>query len=271
MPRPDRQPRAFGLLATALILLTVGLGGAIWLWPRPTPPAPENTATEAPCEERIFEDEAFVVCILPSDRYTVSVAHNDGRAKADAGVMDAVRARAARGASPVLAMNAGMYDADLDAIGLLIENGRELHPLSTSDGPGNFHLKPNGVFAVDRQGRARVTPSERWRPEADVAFATQSGPMLVIDGALHPAFDENGPSRYRRNGVGVRPDGAVVLAVSRGFVSFGVFARLFRDGLDCPDALFLDGAVSALAGPDGPIVGGTAPAGPVILVDHRTS
>lgn len=271
MSRPDGQRRGFRLLPTALILLAISLSGAIWLWPRSPPPPPEDAVADTPCAEQTFQDEAFVVCILPPDQFAVSIAHNEGQTKADAGVMDALRTRTAQGAPPLLVMNAGMYDADLDAIGLLIEHGRQLHALNTRDGPGNFHMKPNGVFAVDRQGQASVTPSERWKSDPEIAFATQSGPMLVVDGDLHPAFDENGPSRYRRNGVGVRADGAVVLVISRSFVSFGVFARLFRDVLHCPDALFLDGAVSALAGPDGPLVGGTAPAGPVIIVDRKSA
>lgn len=183
--------------------------------------------------------------------------------------MDAIRTRIAAGRRPVLAMNGGMYDLSLAPIGLLVENGRTLKPLNSRDGPGNFHLQPNGVFAVDRSGRASVVETGRWRTTDQTAFATQSGPMLVIGGDLHPAFDHDGASRYRRNGVGVRADGTVVLAISRGRVSFGAFARLFRDTLDCPNALFLDGAVSALAVPEGPVVGGTFPAGPVLIVDRK--
>lgn len=207
--------------------------------------------------------------MLPPDRYALTVVHTDGKAKATAGVMDAIRARIAAGRRPVLAMNGGMYDLSLAPIGLLIENGQTLKPLNSRDGPGNFHLQPNGVFAVDRYGRARVVETGRWRTTDQTAFATQSGPMLVIGGDLHPAFDHDGASRYRRNGVGVRADGTVVLAISRGRVGFGSFARLFRDELDCPNALFLDGAVSALVSPEGPVVGGTFPAGPVLIVDRK--
>ena len=129
---------------------------------------------------------------------------------------------------------------------------------------------PIGVSTIDRSGRARVFDAVQWSPDPGIAFATQSGPMLVINGKLHPAFAADGTSRYRRNGVGVRSDGVTVFAISRGQVSFGAFSRLFRDVLDCPDALFLDGAVSTLAGPRGPIVGGGAPAGPVLIVDQKT-
>ncbi len=219
----------------------------------------------------MFEGGAYVVCVLPTDRYAISIVHNPAPSEADATVMDAIRARARNGPAPLLAMNAGMYDPRLNAIGLLIEQGVTLSPLNTNDGPGNFHLKPNGVFAIGRNGHARVTASDAASPSPEAAFATQSGPMLVIGGELHPAFDPDGASRYRRNGVGVRPDGTVVFAISRDRVSFGAFARLFRDALGCPDALFLDGAVSTLAGPDGPWVGGNAPAGPVLMVDPQRS
>lgn len=246
----------------------------IWLRspaPERVPSVPTATALPAPCQESLFGGQTYVVCILPPTRYAISIVHNDGQADPTATVMDAVRARTAAGRPPVLAMNAGMYDPELNAIGLLIEGGVTLSRLNRNDGPGNFHLKPNGVFAVDRAGRARVVDAARWKTAPDTAFATQSGPLLVIDGALHPAFSADGASRYRRNGVGVQADGTVVVAISRDRVSFGAFARLFQEALDCPNALFLDGAVSTLAGPSAPIVGGAAPAGPVLMVDAKDS
>jgi len=45
--------------------------------------------------------------------------------------------------------------------------------------------------------------------------------------------------------VGVRPDGKVLFAISQGEASFDAFARLFRDPLKCPNALFLDGGSAA--------------------------
>jgi uncharacterized protein YigE (DUF2233 family) len=245
-----------------------GAAAVVWSWRFAPPAFRTETPTPAPCRDLSFEGQDYVVCEIPLDRYAVSIAHNDGTAKPLSTVGDLVAARARR---PVLAMNGGMYDLKLAPVGLLIEDGRTLKPLNLRDGPGNFHLKPNGVFYVDRNGDAGVVDSGRWASRAATArFATQSGPMLVVDGRLHPAFEPNGASRYRRNGVGVRGD-TVVLAVSRGTVSFGTFARLFRDALGCPNALFLDGAVSALEGPAGPIVGGTFPAGPVIVVDRKPS
>ena len=158
-------------------------------------------------------------------------------------------AKSPAGAKLAMAMNAGMYHADLSPVGLLVEDGRQLKALSTSAGPGNFHMKPNGVFYVagGRVGVLETGAYLRARPKA--TLATQSGPMLVIDGRLHPGFQDVGPSRKIRKGVGVRDPNTAVFAISDEPVSFGAFARLFRDELGCRNALFLDGSISGLHAP----------------------
>jgi len=106
------------------------------------------------------------------------------------------------------------------------------------------------------------------RPEADLA--TQSGPMLVINGRLHPRFDRNSTSLKARNGVGVRADGKVVFAISQAEVSFDAFARLFRDALNCPNALFLDGGSAAsLYAPSFNRYGNILSLGPMLAVFER--
>jgi uncharacterized protein YigE (DUF2233 family) len=128
-------------------------------------------------------------------------------------------------------MNAGMFHEDLRPVGLYIEDGAEEMRLVTRDGPGNFGLLPNGVLCISDAG-AGVIESLRFAEEApDCRFATQSGPMLVIDGALHPRFRESSTSLNIRNGVGVSDDGQrLVLAISDEPVNFHHFARLFRTG-----------------------------------------
>ena len=164
------------------------------------------------------------------------------------------------------AMNAGMFDEGGRAIGLLIEDGKELHAINRNKGGGNFHLMPNGVLLVRKSGKAEVVPSERFRPARDIAFATQSGPMLVIDGKLHPKFEADGSSRYVRNGVGVTRDGTAVFAISADMVSFGKFARLFRDELKTPNALYFDGSVSSLWDPANGVRDSFVPLGPMVVV-----
>lgn len=145
----------------------------------------------------------------------------------------------------VLAMNAGMYHGNFDPVGLLVIDGIEITPLNLQSAAGNFFLKPNGVFALTASG-PRIVESSVYPSLRDVKLATQSGPMLVIDGALHPSFRKDSTSKYVRNGVGVLNDHTVLLAISEQPVTFYDFATFFRDGLGCKDALYLDGGVSSL-------------------------
>ena len=89
--------------------------------------------------------------------------------------------------------------------------------------------------------------------------------MLVIGGKLHPAFDHDGSSRHIRNGVGIAPDGKARFVISEDPVSLGKFARFFRDQLKCRNALFFDGAVSALWDPANHRRDVTVPLGPIVV------
>ncbi len=168
------------------------------------------------------------------------------------------------------AMNAGMYDDRGMPIGLFVEAGRERRPLNLRDGPGNFHMKPNGVFAAGADGTLAILPSEEWaskhrRPR----WATQSGPMLVVHGAIHPMIRTNGESLHVRNGVGLVDARHAWFAISDEPVSFGRFARLFRDELGCREALYFDGAVSSLWSPASGRRDSSHRIGPMIAVFAR--
>ena len=168
----------------------------------------------------------------------------------------------------VFAMNAGMYDDEGQPIGYFVEDGLRLTMLNENDGPGNFHLLPNGVFFGEPGGQWMVRDTQAFGDTVDErpAFATQSGPMLVVDGELHPAFDPDGESRKIRNAVGVDPSGRAHFIITEAPVSFGKLARYFRDVLNCRNALFLDGSVSAIWDvPKGRVDTGV-PIGPMIVV-----
>ncbi len=164
------------------------------------------------------------------------------------------------------AMNAGMYGVDLKPIGLYVEDGVTARKLNRRSGAGNFHLKPNGVFYMDG-GRAAVVETDTFaRSGVKPQFATQSGPMLVIDGKLHSKFSATGVSEKIRNGVGVRDDGTVVFVISDTPVNFHAFATVFRDTYGCKNALFLDGSVSSVYAPELSRDDGLVPLGPMVGV-----
>lgn len=163
--------------------------------------------------------------------------------------------------------NAGIFEPDLTPTGLLISGGRELHPINRSGGVGNFFMKPNGVFFVTARG-ARVVESSEFRPEG-VLEATQSGPLLVRAGVVHPSFKPGSTHRAIRNGVGVRRDGTVVLVISRDEVSLFDFAVFFRDALGCGDALYLDGVISGLAVEGSSLDEDTGPFAAALVVEPR--
>ncbi|HEX2017938.1 MAG TPA: phosphodiester glycosidase family protein [Aurantimonas sp.] len=232
-------------------------------------PAPSITAGhEGICRTEAASGVEYLVCDVPLDRYDVALRaeDRDGRPyetfeRASASV-ESGRVR--------LIMNAGMYHEDRRAVGLAVQDGREVSPLVRGTGSGNYSMKPNGVFFVE-DGEARVMETDAYvagdhRP----ALATQSGPMLLKDGQLHPRFIDGSDSRYVRNGVCASEDGRVVrLVLSRQAVNFWDFALFFRDRLGCRDALFFDGQVSSLYYPDAGIDYRRDRLGPMLVVSDR--
>ena len=181
---------------------------------------------------------------------------------------DRVRAQLAPGETLAFAMNAGMYHEDLRAVGLLVIDGAEKRPIVTRGAKGqNFGMLPNAVFCAGGRRPFAVIESRAFaKAPPDCRLATQSGPALVLGGKLHPKFLPDSTFRNIRNGVGVSADGQTAwFAISDRQVTLHEFARFFRDGLDAPDALFLDGSISRLYAPGlgradwgrslGPIIG----------------
>ena len=218
------------------------------------------------CRDLSFEGSRFTVCHAQPQKHVVMLVERgvDGRPMRDfTGLQPRLGERYARIA---FAMNAGMFDAEGRPIGYYVEDGAQQMPLNRNPGPGNFHMKPNGVFWGDAQGwHVATTDDFAARKPDHVRFATQSGPMLLIDGALHPRISENGTSLQVRIAVGVSLDGSAWFAISNEPVSFGRFARLFRDKLAAPDALYLDGAVSRLWDPVSGRIDGGVPIGPIVV------
>jgi uncharacterized protein YigE (DUF2233 family) len=165
------------------------------------------------------------------------------------------------------AMNAGMYNPDFSPVGLFVKDGREISPLNVADGTGNFFLKPNGVFFVSASGPRIVETTEYPALAHGVRLATQSGPLLLRNGVVNPAFDAASTSRLIRNGVGISKN-TILFAISEQPITFYEFALFFRDELQCDDALYLDGVVSSLYSVNLKRNDSRADLGPIIGVVH---
>lgn len=199
------------------------------------------------CEAIRFEATPYTICTFDAERDTIKLFHSDPDGSVYRHFDTLAASLETYGQDLVFAMNAGMYHTNRDAVGLFIEDGNERYKINRNAGPGNFHLLPNGIFYLEGN-RAGVADTETYVASAvQPDFATQSGPMLVIDGALHPRFIKDGTSRKIRNGVGVSEDGKIVtFALSEERVNFYDFGRLFRDKLNIDNALFLDGSISRI-------------------------
>lgn len=143
----------------------------------------------------------------------------------------------------IFAMNGGMYQKDGSPQGLYIENHKTIAKLDTKNASGNFYLKPNGVFSISDQNNPEIYTTENFKPSKSLKYATQSGPMLIIDGKIHADFKEGSSNLNIRNGVGILPDNSIVFAMSKEQINFYDFANYFKS-LGCKNALYLDGLVS---------------------------
>ncbi|MEM1218973.1 MAG: phosphodiester glycosidase family protein [Bacteroidota bacterium] len=156
----------------------------------------------------------------------------------------------AGGKQLAFATNGGIFKKNLNPEGLYKEDGQELFPLNLSDGPANFtnfySIEPNGVFFLEKNGTAGVCKREDFNTYAGRAFnATQSGPMLVIDGKVNNELKPGSPNKNLRSGVGVTEAGKVVFIISKNASNFYNFASIFKY-YGCQNALYLDGAISEM-------------------------
>lgn len=223
-------------------------------------------AATSVCVKAEFEDVPLTHCVADPSKHRIRTAFANAEGE-PFGSLDSF-SQTVDQANIAFVMNGGMINRDRKPLGYYVESGERTAELNREDGSGNFFLSPNGVF-YGTGGAWEIRTADKFyatvgaRPQ----FGTQSGPMLVIDGELHPEFQDNGPSRAIRNGVGIDSDGRAHFVISEAPISFGQFARYFRDELKTPNALYLDGKISSLWDPATARLDTNGTLGPLIVVE----
>ena len=243
----------------------------------PATPSPEPAPSDAPslasqvesaCRSIIFEDSSLTHCLAVPSRHRIAMALGPEGGAPYRSLSAFARTREAAGIA--FAMNAGMFDDAGQPVGYFVMGSQRLKPLNTAPGEGNFHMMPNGVFyGTGDRWEIRTTDDFLANVSDRPEFGTQSGPMLVINGKLHPEITQDGPSRLVRNSVGIDAKGRAHFVISNAPLSFGKLARFYRDELEVPNALFLDGSVSALWNPATDRLDSGAPIGPIVVVERK--
>jgi uncharacterized protein YigE (DUF2233 family) len=202
---------------------------------------------------KYFNDKVFCAYILNKDNDEINFHYKTEENQAYS-TLEKVKEKLEKDSLIKVRMitNGGMYSPNNEPQGLYIENYKETNPLDLSnpkDGT-NFYMMPNGVFYVDSLNNFGVLTTESFQSQRNklkpIKHATQSGPMLLINGNMHPNFVKNSKNEKIRSGVGVTQDNKLVFLITNDDCNFYDFASCFQDLFNCKDALFLDGAISKM-------------------------
>jgi len=218
--------------------------------------------------KRVQDDSKIISYVADPEKQNIRFYWKDDGAKIFRSISGLKGWLESKNETLVFAMNGGMYKPDNSPQGLYVQDQVTLATLDTGSGKGNFYLKPNGVFCITTTKQACICKTADYPAIKDVNFATQSGPLLVINGEINPAFKKGSSNLNVRNGVGILPGNKILFAMSKEPVNFFDFATYFKSK-GCKDALYLDGFVSRTYLPEkgwkqtdgdfGVIVGVTAP------------
>jgi uncharacterized protein YigE (DUF2233 family) len=150
-----------------------------------------------------------------------------------------------------LVLSAGFSQKDCTPLGLERVEGHERKAIDLGTGNGNFYLLPNGVFAVERNG-VRIMESRQYRSSPGEILAFQSGPLMIHQGIIHPAFQPHSPNMAYRSAVGLREhNGQQILCfvMSADPVRFHAISRFMKEQLGCDEALMLGSGFTELGLP----------------------
>lgn len=227
------------LIILAVVLIVVI--AALWLILKKSPDQSLYRTTEITHQQ--VSNDSLIAYTVDIKQQTLRLYWKNDDSKILGSIKNLKTWLSAKNQSLLFATNGGMFKKDQSPQGLFIQDGITKAALDTANGNGNFYLQPNGVFYLTQDSTANICSTPDFINTYKIKYATQSGPMLVIDGKIHPAFKEGSTNLNIRNGVGILPDGNIVFAMSKTEINFYNFALFFKK-LGCKNALYLDGFVS---------------------------
>lgn len=195
------------------------------------------------CTEKIKEDNRFVAYQVNPEKQNIRLYWKNNKGEILKSLDHLKNDVQAKQEKLVFAMNGGMFEPDNSPKGLYIENSKILKPIDTLQGSGNFYLQPNGIFYLTQHKKAGIVETKKYNQDKNIKYATQSGPMLIINGKINPIFQENSKNLNIRNGVGILENGELIFVMSKKEINFYALAQYFKN-LGCKEALYLDGYVS---------------------------
>ncbi|WP_336689070.1 MULTISPECIES: phosphodiester glycosidase family protein [unclassified Chryseobacterium] len=195
------------------------------------------------CDKKIKQEDDFVIFKVNPKIQNVAFYWKDDNGTILKSIAHLKNKTEQENKELIFAMNGGMFEPNNFPKGLYIENFKILNKTDTLSCKGNFYLHPNGIFYLTKNNDAEIVETKAFRNNSEIKYATQSGPILLIDGKINPIFKKDSKNLNIRNGVGILKDGNIVFIMSKKEVNFYNFASVFKES-GCVKALYLDGFVS---------------------------
>lgn len=135
------------------------------------------------------------------------------------------------------AINGGFFSPEFKSLGLIIDDGKRINPIKNTSWWSIFYI-------ID--GRPFITHTTGFKENSSIEMAVQSGPRLVVNGAIPPRLKE---SLAERSAICVNGENNVLLLATENLlIELVKFAEILRRkddaGFGCVDALNLDGGGS---------------------------
>jgi len=192
---------------------------------------------------QVKNDKSFITYIVDTKKQDIKLYWKNDKNQIFKSILNLKDWLAHQNKKLLFAMNGGMYKTDNSPLGLYIENYKTISQHNKRSGYGNFYMKPNGVFYITRDNIPGIVTTMNFTNNGKIKYATQSGPMLVIDRNINSDFKSNSTNTNIRNGVGILPDKKLIFVMSKEEINFYEFASYFTE-MGCTNALYLDGFVS---------------------------